>query len=62
MGNKGHHRGKADSVEWLEGSNPGDVKAMSIGIPPGSYEQGMYLKGQLGNLGEPTVSLQWNKV
>jgi hypothetical protein len=25
VGNKGHHRGKADSVEWLEGSNPGDV-------------------------------------
>ena len=49
--------GKADSVERLEGNSPGHARA-SAQDTTGVREGGMYLRGQLGNLGEPTVSLR----
>ncbi len=49
-------KGKADALQYVEGSRP--VCAMvSIQVTTGVYEQSMYLKGWLGNWREPTVSL-----
>ena len=48
--------GKADAIQRVEGSSPGHARA-SEQDTTGVRERGMYLGGQLGNLGEPIVSL-----
>jgi len=48
--------GKADAIQRVEGSSPGHAMA-SVQDTTGVRERGMYLRGQLGNLGEPFVSL-----
>jgi hypothetical protein len=46
---------KADAVGKAEGSSPGGGM-VSFQDTTGVVEQGMCSKGQLGNLGEPSVS------
>jgi hypothetical protein len=48
--------GKADSVQWPEGSSP--RRALASGrATTGVSERGMYAWGELGNVGEPLASL-----
>jgi hypothetical protein len=47
---------KADTLDFVEGSRP-EYDMASIQVTTGVLDQGMCSKGQLGNLGEPSVSL-----
>jgi len=52
----GSQEGKADGFHWPEGSSPAGVRA-SVQDTTGVSERGMSAQGELGNLGEPRVSV-----
>jgi hypothetical protein len=53
--------GKADGVQWPEGSRPGGDMAR-LQDPTGGSERGMHAEGELGNWGEPSASLRLSRL
>jgi len=56
----GSKEGKADGFYQPEGSSPEDARA-SVQDPIGVEERGMASQGELGNVGEPPVSLSHSR-